>query len=130
MREFLDSSFRPGDRVRVRHRFFDHVGTVADDGWIWANSARHGRVCKVPPSDFSGGKPILNDGPGPRHPRAALREIEAREGEPYSLLFNNCEHLVQSAHGLGHRSPQLRDAAKMAGLAVARFYLSSRGIRR
>ena len=125
-RGFLDSSFRPGDRVRVRHALFDHVGTVAEGGWIWANSARFGGVRKVSPADFSAGKPILNDGPGPRHPRAALREIEAREGEPYHVLFNNCEHLNTSAHGLGRSSPQLRDGVRAAAVLAAKLWLGRR----
>ena len=122
-RIFLDDSFRPGDRVRVRCGLYDHVGTVAEDGYIWANSFRQGGVRKVSPAEFSRGRPILNDGPGPRHPRAVLREFEARSGEGYHPVFNNCEHVNNSAHGMGHSSPQVRGAIKSAAILAARLIL-------
>ena len=121
--DFLPESFRPGDRVRVRCGLYDHVGTVAEDGWIWANSFRQGGVRKVSPGDFSGGRSILNDGPGPRHPRAVLREWEARAGESYHPLFNNCEHVNNAAHGIGHQSPQVRGLVKSAVVLAARVWL-------
>ena len=122
-RAFLSPDYRPGDRVRVRCGLYDHVGTVADDGWIWANSFKQGGMTKVSPQDFSGGRPIVNDGPGPRHPRAALAELEARAGERYCLVTNNCEHVTNSAHGLGHHSPQVRGALKSAAILAARWWL-------
>lgn len=119
----LPPHYRPGDRVRVRIGIYDHVGTVAEDGWIWANSFRQGGVRKVSPRAFAGGRPILNDGPGPRHARAALAEFEAREGEPYDLLRNNCEHVQNGVHGLGHYSPQMRGVVKSAAILAARWWL-------
>jgi len=122
-RSFLSSSFRPGDRVRVRCGLYDHVGTVAEDGHIWANSFKQGGMKKVSPEQFSGGRRILNEGPGPRHPRATLAELERRAGERYCLVTNNCEHVTNSAHGLGHRSPQIRGVVKSAVILAARAWL-------
>ena len=129
-RDYLPPHYRPGDRVRVRLGLYDHVGTVADDGQIWAASRRFGTLCKVSPRAFSGGRPILNDGPGRRDPSLAVRDLERRAGERYSLLFNNCEHVTNRAHGLGNRSPQMDSAPSGLAVKAARFLLKAQGKRK
>ena len=41
---------------------------------------------------------------------AAYQKAEARIGEPYNVLDNNCEHFVREVHGLPSETPQLQEA--------------------
>ena len=104
----IHAGFLPGDRVRADCGLFDHVGTVSRSGNVLAASAQFGGVREVAPHEFSGGRPIRNEGTvGLRTRGQVLQHIEQRLGEPYCLLTANCEHVNNEAHGMGRKSPQV-----------------------
>ena len=116
----LAHGFLTGDRVRTNCGLFDHVGTVSRRGAVFAASVKHGHLCEVSPHEFSGGRPITNEGHlGLRSRGQVLTFLEQRQGAPYCLLGQNCEHVNNEAHGLGRRSPQLAIAAVMIALGIA-----------
>jgi len=124
----LPSSFLPGDRVRTHCGLYDHVGTVSRCRKIYASSRKFGILCEVSPKEFSGGRPVMNDGfIGLRSREAVLRHLEARLGQEYSFFNANCEHQNNSAHGLGSVSPQLQAMFGILIFGSGLFLLSRPG---
>ena len=117
----LPYNFQPGDRVGTNCGVYRHVGTVSERRWIYANSRKFGQLCEVSPYEFSGGRPIENDGfPALRSRYEVLAHLRSKLGTPYQLFDYNCEHANNEAHGFGRRSPQIQNAANLfLGLGVA-----------
>lgn len=104
----LPYNFQPGDRVGTDCGAYRHVGTVSERRWIYANSRKYGQLCEVSPFEFSGGRPIENEGfLGIRTRYEVLIFLRSKLGTPYQLLEYNCEHTNNEAHGLGRWSPQI-----------------------
>ena len=113
----------PGDRLRVKHWWGEHVGTMGYGGIIYANSLRYGKICKVTPLEFSDGKHIVNDGLIGHFPsQSVILRWESLMGRPYDLLSFNCEHSDNLVRGFGAKSNQVRDLvigfAILAGAAA------------
>ncbi len=107
-RQCLPTHFQPGDRVATDFGIYRHVGTVSEKRWIYANSRKYGRLCEVPPFEFSKGRMIQNEGfIGLRTRHAVLEHLRSNLGTPYKFFDNNCEHVNNDAHGLGRWSPQI-----------------------
>ena len=113
----------PGDRLRVKHWWGEHVGTMGYGGIIYANSLRYGKICKVTPLEFSDGKHIVNDGLIGHFPsQSVILRWESLMGRPYDLFSFNCEHSDNLVRGFGAKSNQVRNLvigfAILAGVAV------------
>ena len=115
----------PGDKLRARHDFYDHVGTLGYDGLIYAGSSKFGRVTKTTFEQFSGGKEVINEGQvGPLSVDEVITRYEAVLNKPYDLAFSNCEHTDNWARGLGWYSEQVSNVVAaalvgaLAGLAI------------
>jgi len=110
-------SARPGDKLRVKHDLYDHVGTLGYDGLIYAASFKFRRVTKATFVQFSGGKQILNEGHvGPLPVSEVINRYEAMIDNPYDLLFSNCEHTDNWARGFGWNSEQVNNV--IVGAAI------------
>ncbi len=122
---------QPGDRLRVKFLGFDHIGTLAHDGRIYAASRKSGKVSIVTPEQFSGGREILNDGQIGSCSKV-FANYKAVLGEPYDLLSANCEHYDNWARGLGWKSEQADRAKELAllGLACCVAYKSIQSVKR
>lgn len=101
-----------GDRLTVDCGWFRHVGNVSGfsiDGQplVISASKRRGIVVEESLDEFSGGRPVRNDGfhgHVPRH--AVVARLRAMIGQPWHLL-RNCEHVASVAEGRTPTSPQL-----------------------
>src|SRR6185436_17217370 len=100
--------FRPGDVVAVSFGFYRHVGLVSDSlHWptaeplVFSGTARLGIFAEEPLSAFAQNRVVTYDGyPGALPRREVIQRARSLLGQPWHLLFNNCEHLVREAHGL------------------------------
>lgn len=123
-------TFRPGEVVAVDAGplgLFQHVGIVTEFGTVISNSKRSGCVAEESLSEFSCGRLVRSLGyPGGLPPYQVVCRARSQIGEPWSLFSSNCEHLVNYAHGLERRSPQLEQATvalllvTIVGAALAR----------
>jgi hypothetical protein len=107
--------------------FFRHRGIVSDrfsgdKPMVLSNSARAGGVAEEPWDAFAAGQHVFVEGyPSSLPPSAVLYRARSLVGTKYHLLGWNCEHLVNHAHGLAPKSPQVAiiiAAALIAGLVA------------
>ena len=110
---------RPADRLRVKHWWGDHVGSLNWDGRVWAASRAYRGIRLVNLNAFTGGGSLINEGHiGINSRSRVLESYAALESEGYCVLTKNCEHIDNFVRGLGYRSPQI-DIALMLGGAFA-----------
>jgi len=108
----------PGDVLSVWKGFYRHKGIYVGDGRVIAASRDHGCVVDQTLDEFTEGQNLKNEGfPGQRSRDKVVEAARVQIGRPYALFTDNCEHLVNEAHGLRKSSPQLQTAA-VAGLAL------------
>jgi len=119
----IDSTGRPvgraGDRLRARHFWGDHVGTLNYDGRVWAASNRFKGIRLVSLADFCGGKSIINEGcVGNKNRTEILNSYAALESDGYCVLSKNCEHIDNFVRGVGYKSPQIFTVGLIAAGAI------------
>jgi hypothetical protein len=111
--------FPPGTVVAISLGVAEHVGVATEKDTVISNSRRRGRVLEETYEEFSGGRPVYAKGyPGDLPPEKVLRRARGIMGERWNLFTNNCEHVVNKAHGLSPRSPQVRFAAVATAAVV------------
>jgi hypothetical protein len=122
----IPASLRPGTVIFTwLFPFFRHRGIVSD--WFFgdkptvlSNSARAGGVAEESWDAFAAGQRVFVEGyPSSLPPSAVLSRARSVVGTKYHLVGWNCEHLVNYAHGLEPKSPQVAiviAAALIAGL--------------
>lgn len=109
----------PGDKLRVKHDLYDHVGTMGYNGLIYAGSRKSGKVTAVTPDVFSAGKMIINEGfVGNRTTAEVIQTYEALMEKEYCVISSNCEHTDNYARGLGWRSEQVQNAIYSIGAGL------------
>lgn len=113
-----------GQVVGAKYLWGTHMGIVTgSDRWgrplVTSNSMAAGRVVEQPIEQFASGSTPLNLGFPSRLSRAdVVLRARSRLGESYSLLTNNCEHLVSFALGHPPSSPQAQRAVAVAAIAL------------
>ena len=102
---------RAGDRLRAKHLWGDHIGTLNWDGRVWAASKKFNGIRLVCLRDFLGGAPLENEGHiGHLSRQQVLASYAALESEGYCVWTKNCEHIDNYVRGLGYTSPQIKTA--------------------
>lgn len=95
---------------------------------IVASSKKYGRVIAQSLEEFSDGSPVTVVGyPGNLSPEVVAIRAQSKLGKTYDVFSNNCEQLVNDAHGLGSKSTQLDKwtlGAALAGLVVLIFFVT------
>lgn len=110
---------QPGDKLRVKHDLYDHVGTMGYDGLIFAGSRKSGKVTAVAPEVFSAGKQILNEGHiGHKTAFEVIATYQALMNKSYCVVSSNCEHTDNYARGLGWKSEQVENALYGIGTGI------------
>jgi len=110
---------RPGDRLRVKHFWGDHVGTLNWDGRVWAASRKFWGVRLVTLEEFKGGAEIQNEGNLGNCSRAdILNHYTNLESDGYCVFTKNCEHIDNHVRGLGYKSPQIVTALLIGTAAL------------
>ncbi len=131
--------FLKGDEIRVFYPDLQlwHNGIVCEvipgpfgfrSARIVHNSKRGGGVCIVSIEEFSGGNPVfLHRRPAsPEHVEAVVSRATSQLGQPYSALFQNCEHFTTWAFTGVPESEQLQVIGWIAAIgAVAVGVLTS-----
>ena len=108
-----DNSYvgRAGDRLRAKHFWGDHVGTLNWDGRVWAASRKFRGIRLVTLEEFRGGADLINEGNLGQYSRADILIHYANlESDGYCLFTKNCEHIDNHIRGLGYKSPQMGKA--------------------
>lgn len=97
-----------GSIIEVEKGLFTHVGVFIGNGRVFHNTPERGEHVSTI-QEFSGGKPTsLKRSQTPIHlVWARVRECLS-DPQPYSKVWNNCEHTVSKIEKGVHQSVQLR----------------------
>ena len=115
-----------GHELAVWKGFFWHLGIATGEGTVVTTTPRHG-THERSERTFAKDGPVQDRGlRGALPPETVVAKARARIGRPYSLLRDNCEHLVCAAHGLKPQSPQVQTWAALGLLVAAGVLLARR----
>lgn len=122
-----NKGFQPGEIVAIPLKVgFEHYGIYTEQGTVISSSMRRGGVEEEPIEVFSLGRPITSKGyPSNRPPEHVLADARASIGQPWKLLYANCQHFATACHGDKH-SPQLRLLGAVTVVALAAMLIKNR----